>query len=127
MGRRLNDWISSYLKFTENTESPKSYHIWAAVSCIAGALQRRTWFEWGPDTIYPNQYIILVGPSGESRKGVAISIARGLLSKVSVQLAGQSATKESLIQRMSENPQTFTHPVSGNQICHCSMTIVSEE
>ena len=68
------DWISAYLKYTEETESPVSYHTWTAVSMIAGALQRKCYMQWGLETIYPNMYIVLVGSAGRSRKSLAINI-----------------------------------------------------
>ena len=68
------DWISAYLKYTEETESPVSYHTWTAVSMIAGALQRKCYMQWGLETIYPNMYIILVGSAGRTRKSLAINI-----------------------------------------------------
>ena len=108
MPRLLNDWLKSYLKFTENTEPPTSYHTWVGISVIASALQRKVHMIWGHTKIYPNQYIILVGPSGTARKGDAIGIGRPMMEHINIKIASQRITPEALISVMSESITSFT-------------------
>lgn len=108
MARLLSDWLSSYLKFAENTEPPISYHTWVGISVIASALQRKVHMLWGHTKIYPNQYIILVGPSGTARKGDAISLGRPMMEHVNLKIASQRITPEALISVMSESITSFT-------------------
>jgi hypothetical protein len=83
MARELKDWLESYLDYTENSESPISYHTWCGLSVIAGALQRKVYLRWGLGrVIYPNVYAVLVGASGRTRKGVAIGIAKDFLKNI---------------------------------------------
>ena len=52
---------------------PDIYHFWCAVSLIAAAVENRVWYQkFKHSALYPNLYILLVGPSGLG-KGVAIS------------------------------------------------------
>ncbi len=108
MPRLLNDWLKSYLKFAENTEPPISYHTWVGISVIASALERKVHMTWGHTRIYPNQYIILVGPSGTARKGDAINIGRPMMEHVNIKIASQRITPEALISTMSESINSFT-------------------
>jgi len=108
MPRLLDDWLEAYLKFAENTEPPTSYHMWVGISVIASALQRKTHMIWGHSKIYPNQYIILVGPSGTARKGDAINIGRPMMEHVNLKIASQRITPEALIAAMSESITSFT-------------------
>jgi len=108
MPRLLNDWLGSYLEFSKNTEPPTSYHTWVGISVIASALERKVHMIWGHTKIYPNQYIILVGPSGTARKGDAIGIGRPMMEHVNLKIASQRITPEALISIMSENPSSFT-------------------
>ena len=87
MSRSLPDWITSYLEYTDNTESPLQFNTWIAVSCLAGTLQRRVWFQWA-ETVYPNHMILLVGDSGRTRKGLAIDKARPLFDNSGLQIIG---------------------------------------
>jgi len=123
----LNDWLTGYLAYCNNTEPPKSYHTWTGISVIAGALQRRVYTVWGHETIYPNEYIVLIGPSGKCRKGTAMTIGKNLLTEVGIPLASESITREALIRRMKESVNTFTDPTSGEIKFHCSLTVMSDE
>ena len=69
--RLVPDWIESYLEATDNTEPPILYRTWTAVSVIAAVLQRKVFLEWHT-RIFPNMYIVLVGPPGRCRKGTAM-------------------------------------------------------
>ena len=124
--RLLPDWIASYLKFTENTEPPRSYHTWTAISILAGALQRRVYMRWGHEVIYPNLYVILVGPSGRSRKGTAMKMGKGILQEIKgVTLTSESITREALIRAMKSAVTNFA---DGPDIrFQCAITCISPE
>lgn len=126
--RMLPDWLGAYLKYTEDTEPPISYHTWTALAILAGALQRKVWLQWGHETLYPNMYIILVGPSGRCRKGTAMSMGRDLLENVqSVQISSESITREALIRFMKDAVSTMQDPETGKTLFHCSVTTISPE
>lgn len=126
-GRRLSNWIEGYLKFTENTESPKSYHLWVAISCIASALQRRVFQRWGHDKIYPNQYIVLVGPSGQARKGAAISIGKSLVRDVNIPIVGQDNSIEAIIRDVRLAVSSFQNPETGMPQFQSAVSCFSDE
>lgn len=74
-----SDYFSTYFDFVEtNTESPMIFHRWCAVSAIASCLGRNVSFRNGHHTVYPNQYIMLIGSPG-TRKSTAIDISKRLL------------------------------------------------
>lgn len=126
--RYYNDFISAYIKYTEDTEPPRSYHTWTAISTIAAALQRRVHIEWGYETIYPNMYIVLVGPSGKCRKGTAMNIAKDLLRDLScVSLNSESVTREALIRKMNDSITSYTNPITRDIKFHCALTTISPE
>lgn len=131
MSRELPDWIEGYLEYTKSSEPPTSYHVWCGLTTIAGALQRRVYLQQGLErTIYPNIYVILVGPSGRTRKGVALGIAKDLLSKVStVSIAPESSSgREALLLAMKRAAATFEDPSDGGKIKHhCALSAFSEE
>lgn len=125
--RDLSDWISAYLKYTDRSEPPLAYHTWISISMIAGALQRKTFLQWGFEKIYPNMYIILVGPSGRARKGLALGIGKDILTGVNgVQMTAENATREALIRSMKTGVGNFMTP-DGQVHQHCSITCFSEE
>lgn len=125
--RKLPDFLSAYLHFTENSEPPLSFHTWVALSCISGALQRKVYMKWGHSTIYPNQYIILVGPSGQSRKGEAINIGKSLLLDVAIPTTAERVTREALIRFMKTKVTNFTDPSTRRITFQSAVTCISEE
>lgn len=127
MSRELGDWLSNYLRYTEWSEPPKSYHTWVGLSLISGALQRRCVLRWGFETIYPNLYVVLVGPSGRARKGIALGIGKDLLSDVSgVTIVPEAGSREALIRTMKDANYNFQDK-DGKIRYHSSVVAFSEE
>ena len=131
MTRELSNWLDAYLEYTDNTESPISYHQWCGMSVIAGALQRRVYLSWGiGQVIYPNLYLVIVGPSGRTRKGVALGIAKDILKQIpGITIAPESSSgRESMIQVMKKAYTNFEDPTDGHTVkFHCATTAFSEE
>jgi hypothetical protein len=125
--RRLDDWLTSFIEYSKNSEAPLSYHVWAGISTIAAAMQRKCFMYWHPHSIYPNNYVILVGPSGRSRKSDAITTARYLIEELNVKVIGEDNTQEALIREMKLSEQFFQDPVTGNQMPHSSVSCFAEE
>lgn len=128
--RELDDWLDSYLEYTENTESPTSYHTWCGLSTIAGALQRKVFLQWGlAETIYPNLYVVLIGTSGRTRKGTAIGIAKSMLKDLpGVTVVPESSSgRQAMIAAMKRANKNFEDPTDAIIKFHCSVTAFSEE
>lgn len=124
--RVLDDWLSSYLKYTSNSEPPTSYHTWVGISIIAAVLQRKCFLPWGTLTFYPNMYIVLVGPSGKCRKGTAMSFGKKLLSKLGIKIAAEAITREALIREL-KNSEGSSLDDQGLPEMHSSLTVYSPE
>jgi hypothetical protein len=116
--RLVPDWLEAYKIYTFSTESPEEYHVWTALSTISGAVRRRVFFDMGHFMLYPNLYVVLVGPPGRCKKSTAMRIGRSMLDQVpGIKFTTDSITRERLIQDLS---QSF---VDG----HSSMTTYSTE
>lgn len=116
--RLLPNWIQAYLAYTNESESPEEYHKWVAISTIAGAMRRRSFYDYGYFLAYPNMYIVLVGPAGRCKKSTAMRIGRSMLSEVKdVNFTTDSITRERLIQDLSQS----------NKDGHSTMTAYSSE
>ena len=72
------DFFQKYFEYVGPTEAPASYHRWTAISILGTILGRQVWLPFGHGTIYPNQYIMLMGSPG-TRKGTAMNIGAKLL------------------------------------------------
>lgn len=72
-------FLSNYLEYTAWTESPDSYHIWAASSLVGAVTERKVFYDQVYYKTYPNLYTCLVSASAISRKSSAMNFAIDLL------------------------------------------------
>lgn len=124
--RILNDWLLDYMKYTENTEPPILYRLWVGISTIASCLQRKCSLEW-QTTIYPNMFVVLVGPSGKCRKGEAMRPGEELLQRLGIEMAADAITKEALVRTIRDSVVNSIDAHTGEVSSHCSLTILSKE
>ncbi len=102
--REIEDsWIHEYLRFTAGLQSPEMYHLWTAISTIAAALERSVFLDRVYFKVYPNMYIVLVGPAGKVGKSTAINMGAGLLNKIEdpPRFFAEKITPERLLEYMS--------------------------
>lgn len=96
-------WLTAYLAYTAESESPEDYHLWTAVSVIAGALKRQVFFDMGYFLLYPNMFIVLVGPAGRCKKSTAMRIGRDILKGTpGAKFTADSTTREKLIINLTQ-------------------------
>lgn len=74
-------WLKMILDSTAESESPERYFYWSGIAAISAVVRRRIFLDRFYYKLYPNVYIILVGPSG-LRKSVPISLAEKLVYKI---------------------------------------------
>jgi Protein of unknown function (DUF3987) len=76
MPRKLKEnWIIAYGEAIDPvSEAPNQFNLWAAISVIGAVLKKRVYIPRGTYNIYPNQYIVFVGPPGVG-KGTALNAA----------------------------------------------------
>ena len=123
--RHFPNFLEAYIKYTENTEPPYLYHLWCGISTIASAMQRKCWVRWDR-ILYPNFYVVLVGPSGV-RKGTAMYPAEDLLRSIDIHMASEAITREQLIVELSKATDAENHPLTGLPTTFSSLTVFSKE
>lgn len=74
------DFFTEYMQYVclDQQEAPAIFHRWTLASAIGALLGRQFYLPFGKNNLYPNQFIMLMGPPGTG-KGVSMSIGRGLL------------------------------------------------
>lgn len=125
--RRLDDWINAYMDYVVGSESPLAFHRWAAVGAVAAAMQRKAYMRWGHSVIYPNNYIILVGPSGQTRKAEPVNIARDFVKSLNIPMIPEDTSMEKLIRSFRNSASTFKDGDSGEVMEQSSMAGFLEE
>jgi hypothetical protein len=115
--RLLADWIDEFVDLTSHLPSPTLFRKWVAISALAGVLERKVWVKTMNMELYPNLYIVLVGPPGVG-KTVATSIVEDLWRSLpGLHVAPKSVSKASLIDSLAEAKRSKTI-IDGNQSKH---------
>ena len=99
------NFFDEYFKYVGDSEAPKSFHRWCALSTLSAMVGREVFLPFGHKPIYPNQYILLMGAPG-TRKSSAIGIARTVLEKASYRtFAKERTSKERFFMDMARRPE----------------------
>ena len=101
----MADFIKSYLDYTTEQESPQAFHSWVAITMISAAMKRQTWLERGFRSLrlYPNTYVMIVGPPGRQKKSTAIRLGMDMLYEAdpTVQIFQERMTPEGVMLAMN--------------------------
>lgn len=98
------NWLQGYAEYTAESESPDSFHLWTGLSVLASAVRRNIWVNQGLYMLFPNMYVILVGPPGKVAKSTTIRLGRTLLLGVEDIIFGpDSLTREELIRVIAKS------------------------
>lgn len=102
------DFFSDYMLYAGygESEAPAIYHRWTCVSIISALLGRQIHFPYGPTTIYPNQYILLMG-SPAARKGTAMGVGKALIKAAGyTRFGADKSSKERFLMDFKQFEET---------------------
>ena len=132
MPRKRPDFIEAWLEYTDPQPSPLLWRRWAGIFMLAAAMERRMWVKTSIGRLYPNLYVILVGPPGVG-KTLMTSLIRGFLhqlntddDKNSFHLASESETHASIGDSLRDAARRFIS-ASNELMNYNALTVVSNE
>ena len=121
----MPDWVQQYLELTEGLPTPPLFRLWSGISAIASVLERRVWLPTSHLILFPNLFILLVGPPG-SGKSISISPARKLLiATKKIMMAPTDMTKAAMIDVLAANRRRVL--IGGETIEYHPLCIVLSE
>ena len=110
MPRKLGDWVSTFEDISAYSGSPLRFRKWAAIACIAGALEQKVWVHTKNDPFYPGLYTVLVGPPGVG-KSFVLKLVRALWKSLPDHKFGStSVSKASLADDLNDAQRTIIRP-----------------
>ena len=111
--RQLTDWIEGFMDYTSHLPSPEIFRRWAAISTIAGVLERKVWVRTMNMELYPHIYAVLVGPPGVG-KSVSTNQTEEFWREIKgLHVAPKSVSKASLIDALNDAKREKT-VIDGN-------------
>lgn len=110
--RTNNDWLDSFLSFTETVPSPEIFKIWAGISTLAAVMERRYFIDIGMGPLFPNLYIFLIAPPGVGKTALT-SVSRNLLAELvtggddGLRLGAASLTSAAIIDELRDAERKY--------------------
>jgi hypothetical protein len=102
--KRTDNFLQNFVAYTDGTEIPPTYALWAGLSGVSCVLGRRCWVDMGIFTIYPNLYVVFVAGPAVMRKSTAIDQIRNILYELTPppKILSQKMTTEAIIETLQE-------------------------
>ena len=73
-------FLSDFVLALRGIESPTSFCLWAGLWAVSSILKREVWFQWHPEKLFPNLYVVLVSPPKLCAKSTVARHAGRVLS-----------------------------------------------
>lgn len=88
------------------TEAPEIYHVFVSMALVAAVCSRGVSLNIGASKLFPNLWILLVGPSSRLRKTTAIRVGSNLLLQCDEDaIFPNEFTSEALLELLQEKPE----------------------
>lgn len=114
----MKNFFSLYDEYTKDTEPAKRYHMLGALSVVSNLLGKKAWLPMGHFNIYPNLYILFVGPAG-NRKTTALERAEKIFVRANVSKgAATASTSEAVIETMASSEATVNFTYKGKNVAY---------
>lgn len=65
-------FITDFVYHTRGYETPTLGAVWSALFILSSAIKREAWMQWCPRPLYPNLYMMVIGPAGRVKKTTAV-------------------------------------------------------
>jgi hypothetical protein len=127
MRKLSGSWINEFTAYLSDKGSPAIYTRWAGIFGIAAALERKVWIRSKKGKLFPNMYIVTVGPPGAG-KTLATSVVHDMLCTLEEHhIAPTSVTKASLIDALSQSERRIIRPGEDPSIVSFNSLIITSD
>lgn len=115
------------MEFVAGNEAHPTYHTFSALIALSSIISRRVWIDMGYFKVYPNLYVVLVGPPG-NRKTTAMSTCKGLIRSLKdIPFSAECVTKEKLVEDMATYERVFQETPTSEPIVYTPLTVCVTE
>lgn len=128
----MPDIIDDFVVYSSGNASPEIFKLWAGISLVAGALERRVWLKTGRGLSFPSLYVFLIAHPGIGKK--VIDEVKYLWEEVTepgtkikaLKVAPDNMTRASFVDSLAASRGMKIPPV-GLPFTHHSMAVPQEE
>jgi hypothetical protein len=98
-------FLRDYLEYSTGNEAPEMFHVWGGYTALSAAVSRRVWLPFEDTAIFPNIYVMFVGPAGNGKTWAMRKVKRVLAELPDVPISGSVETPPGLWRFMNGNPK----------------------
>src|SRR6266498_2223605 len=98
-------FLRDYLEYSTGNEAPEMFHVWGGYVALSAAISRRVWLPFEDTAIFPNIYVMFVGPAGNGKTWAMRKVKRVLSELSYVPIIGSVETPPGLWRFMNGNPK----------------------
>jgi hypothetical protein len=110
LSRHYQNWIEAFCLETESTSSPLIFRRWAAIMAVSGALERKVYTWSRRSRLYPNLYVMLIGPPAVG-KTAAIDVVRHIWRQnKDIKVAASNISSAALIDELKDSFRSIVRP-----------------
>lgn len=95
-------FLKNFMEWNTGTEVPEQYYFWSGVSALAAIVNGRVWTHMGRYQIFPNMYIVLLGPPANGKTSALRRAEKIVRAVGDFSLSAQSETAEGLVRFMRD-------------------------
>jgi hypothetical protein len=95
-------FLKNYMEWNDGTEVPRQYYFWSGISALAALVNGQVYTRMGRYEIYPNMYIVLLGPPGNGKTSAMRRSEKLIRGFEDISLSAQSETAEGLVRFMRD-------------------------
>ena len=113
-------WLSDFVLALRGVETPTPFCLWTGIVTLSNIIKRDAWLQWVPKPLYPNFYVILVGPP-KTGKSTGVLFGQDVIRKMGdylpkgvmramkqVNVHSARITPEALTQTLTEQELPYT-------------------
>jgi hypothetical protein len=89
-------FLKAFTTFCDDTEASPVYATYSGLVTLSAIVSRRIWLPMGHFNVYPNLYVVLVGPQG-IRKSTAMDVGKGLIRQINKSRSGGQAAVDAVL------------------------------
>lgn len=90
------------MEWNRGTEVPEQYYFWSGISALSALVNGQVYTKMGRYEIYPNMYIVLLGPPGNGKTSALRRAEKLIRGFEDISLSAQSETAEGLVRFMRD-------------------------
>lgn len=117
----MPDWITDFISATSTIRAPENFRLWAAITAIAGALERKVYTVTDVNRLYPNLYVVLTGEPASGKTNSVREARKTLVAAKNLKLGPDNPTKASFLDQFE-----LAERQNGFMTFH-ALTVICEE